>query len=329
MQKVLFIIVVLAFAGLAAAASTEELRSLWTSWKSYHGRHYSAAEESSRFTIFVENYYKVIAFNAENETPKLGLNRFADITAVEFKTQYTGSSFVETNQRLIERNTKNFEVVGDLPASVDWRTKGAVTPVKDQGQCGSCWSFSTTGVLEGFFFLNNGTLLSFSEQQIVDCDSDNYGCSGGWPYLAIDYAVKNGLETETDYPYTGEDGDCAYDASKAVQVAKGRAFVTANSTDALKTAIVNQPVSVLIEADENVFQLYSSGVVWRNCGNSLDHAVLAVGYVKKGIFDTIIVKNSWATTWGDEGYVYISSSEKANDGTGVCGILSQPLVPTN
>lgn len=329
MQKVLLIVALIAFAGFASAASTEELKSLWTSWKTYHKKHYTIGEEAARFAIFVDNYYKVIAFNAENETPKLGLNRFADLTGSEWKTQYTGNAFVETNKNLIASKTKSYETVVDLPASVDWRDKGAVTPVKDQGQCGSCWSFSTTGVLEGFYFLNNGNLLSFSEQQIVDCDTDNYGCNGGWPYLAVEYAASNGLELESDYPYTAEDGNCAYDSSKKVSVAGGYSFVTANDTNSLKAALVDQPVSVLIEADQSVFQLYSSGVVWKNCGNSLDHAVLAVGYTKKSLLDTFIVKNSWATTWGDQGYIYISTNNKANDGTGVCGILSQPLIATN
>jgi len=219
----------------------------------------------------------------------------------------------------------------NLPESVDWRTKGAVTPIKNQGQCGSCWTFSTTGVLEGNYFLQHQKLLSFSEQQIVDCDTKdgNEGCDGGWPYLAVKYAAENGLELEDDYPYKAVDGTCKFDSSKATQVAKGYAFVTANSTDALLTALVDSPVSVLIEADQDVFQFYTTGVIHANCGSSLDHAVLAVGYEKRGIYQAFIVKNSWGTSWGASGYVYISTTQKVNNGAGVCGILSQPLVATN
>jgi len=260
----------------------------------------------------------------------MALNKFADLTGTQFKAQQASCGFPETNEDIIAANTYPEFDVGALPASVDWRNKGAVTPVKDQGQCGSCWSFSTTGVLEGNYFLKQGTLLSFSEQQIVDCDTDqNQGCDGGWPYLAVQYAAAKGLELESDYPYKAVDGTCKYDASKVHQINKAYAFVTANSTTALQTALVDSPVSVLIEADQDVFQFYTTGVIKTNCGNSLDHAVLAVGYEKRGLYQAFIVKNSWGTSWGADGYVYISTNNKANSGTGVCGILSQPMVPTN
>jgi len=253
------------------------------------------------------------------------------LTGAEFKSIYTGA-FVETNQELIRENTLEFEDVGVLPASVDWRTKGAVTPVKNQGQCGSCWSFSTTGVIEGFYFLNNGKLLSFSEQQIVSCDTadGNQGCNGGWPYNAVTYSIKTGLELESNYPYKSGDGDsgtCRLNKAKVVSLgASAYKFVTPNSTIALQTAIVSSPVSVLIEADQDVFQSYSKGVIVSGCGNQIDHAVLAVGYAKVGNVGAFIVKNSWGADWGLNGYVYISTNGKANQGTGVCGILTQPLV---
>jgi C1A family cysteine protease len=236
----------------------------------------------------------------------------------------------ERNPEILKQNTKQVETVGNLPANFDWRSKGAVTAVKDQGQCGSCWSFSTTGLLEGWNFLHNKKLTTFSEQQIVDCDKKvNEGCNGGWPYLAVQYAGQNGLETEADYPYTAEDGKCKYTKAKATIVNKNYTFITPNSTDALKTAITANPISVLIEADQDVFQLYKSGVIWRNCGSQLDHAVLAVGWQKVVGIDSFIVKNSWGADWGQSGYVYISTNEKPNGGTGVCGILSQPVTATN
>jgi len=265
-------------------------------------------------------------FNAENTDVKLAINEFADLTSYEFKTNYASGAFYEPNARKVEKKTKTI-TVGGLPDSVDWRNKGAVTPVKNQGQCGSCWSFSTTGVIEGFHFVNSGQLLSLSEQQIVDCDtSTNQGCNGGWPYLAVQYAAQNGLELESDYPYTAVDGTCNYNQGKAQKVNNGYAFVTAKSTDQLKSALVNSPVSVLIEADQQVFQFYSSGVIKAGCGANLDHAVLAVGYQKVGVIEAFIVKNSWGTSWGDDGYVYIWSDQAENQGQGVCGILAQPMV---
>lgn len=262
-------------------------------------------------------------FNKENDTLQLGLNLFADLTASEFKSKHASCGFFDTNQKSITH-----QEVGPLPASVDWRAKGAVTPVKGQGDCGSCWAFSTTGVLEGFNFINTGTLLSFSEQQLVDCNTDtNQGCNGGFPYLAIEYAAKNGLEIEKDYPYTAVDGTCQYNQTKAHQVCGGYEYVTANSTDHLKSALVEMPVSVGIEADQDVFQLYKSGVIKTGCGAALDHAVLVVGYHKVGILEAFIVKNSWGTSWGEDGYVQIWSENQANGGQGVCGILASPVVP--
>jgi len=326
MNRVILLVALFAFAGLASATfKAEHLNSLWSAWKVQNKKAYTAAEEVTRFGIFIENFNKIHRLNAESEGVKFAVNKFADLTATEFKFKYASSGFSEV-QAQAPRLRRD---IGALPDSVDWRNKGAVTPVKDQGQCGSCWTFSTTGVLEGFYFVNNGKLLSFSEQQIVDCDTDqDEGCNGGWPYLAVEYAAKNGLEQESDYPYTAEDGDCKYNKAKATKVAGGYQFVTANSTDSLKAALVNGPVSVAIEADQDVFQFYSKGVISTGCGAELDHAVLAVGYQKVGVLEAFIVKNSWGTSWGADGYVFISTINKLNKNQGACGILAQPVIPT-
>jgi KDEL-tailed cysteine endopeptidase len=329
MQKALLILAVLFVAGFASKSLIEEINPLWQIWKNRYQKTYSEEEEVERFAIFAHNYAKIMKYNSENDSARLALNKFADLTNEEFKAMNSGCAFTETDQEIIRQNTLAPAEVGDLPATVDWRNHGAVTPIKNQGQCGSCWSFSTTGVLEGFHFIKSGKLISFSEQQIVDCDTDtNQGCDGGYPYLAVQYAAKNGLETEADYPYTAQDGTCTYDKSKTTSVCGGYKFVTADSTDQLKSALVNQPVSVLIEADQDAFQFYSSGVLKTGCGASLDHAVLAVGYTKVGVLEAFIVKNSWGTDWGEQGYVYIWDQASVNGGKGVCGILSQPMIPT-
>jgi len=302
--------------------------ALWSHWKAKHNKVYAVEEESVRYAIFVDNFNKIIKKNAAHSTVRYGLNQFADLTGGEFKAQYASSAFVEHDEEYVRANTVDHQLP-KLPASVDWRTKGAVTPVKNQGQCGSCWAFSTTGTLEGFHAINTGTLLSFSEQQIVDCDTTCYGCGGGWPYLALEYTAANGIEQESQYPYTAMDGTCKYDKSEATAVNTGYTFVTTKSTNALLTAIVSMPVSVCIEADQEVFQFYTSGVITaaENCGASIDHAVLAVGYDTIQSQQAFIVKNSWGTTWGDEGYVYIATTQSANAGEGVCGILYQPSIP--
>jgi len=328
MTKSLTVFLLVVLAVFASATTYEELNTLWESWKMQNQKTYSVAEEAERFNIFVDNHFKVIKFNEENDTPKLALNKFADLTASEFKSQQASCAFTADDE-IVQQNVKEFEV-GNLPASVDWRNKGAVTPVKDQGQCGSCWTFSTTGVVEGNYFLQNAKLLSFSEQQIVDCDTDqNEGCDGGWPYLAVQYATSNGLELESEYPYTAEDGKCKYQKSQTYAVGKNYSFVTPKSTLQLKSALVDSPVSVVIEADQDIFQFYSTGVIHANCGASTDHAVLAVGYDKVGLYESFIVKNSWGSSWGKDGYVWISDAQSANSGLGVCGILTQPVIVTN
>lgn len=221
---------------------------------------------------------------------------------------------------------KNFKVRAPASAdSVDWRDEGAVTAVKDQGACGSCWSFSATGCLEGAYFLAGNTLTSFSEQQLVECAGYAYGnmaCYGGWYYQAWDYLKTHSAETEGDYPYTsgttGTWSSCAYDSSMGVTNVSSYDAVAVNDLSAMYAAIAEQPVSVAIEADTMVFQSYTSGVITSAaCGTNLDHAVLAVGYGTDATgVAYFLVKNSWATVWGDEGYVKIG----AVDGEGICGI---------
>jgi KDEL-tailed cysteine endopeptidase len=325
MQKVFIIFALLALSAIATPVNMGELKTLWSSWKIYYGKAYGLAEEAARLAIFVENYKKVISFNAENDDVKLAMNKFADLTAEEFSTVHAGC--YNNGGKTIDVPAQDEDFVGDLPASVDWRTQGAVTPVKNQGQCGSCWSFSTTGALEGLYYLNKKKLLSFSEQQIVDCDTKDSGCNGGLPYQAMQYTAQAGLEAEDDYPYTAQDGTCTYKKLKAYNVNSNYKLVTTRNPTALKTALVNQPVSIAIEADQNVFQLYSTGVIKKKCGANLDHAVLAVGYTTINGDEAFIVKNSWGTDWGNQGYVYISTDGKANNGNGVCGILGQPVIP--
>jgi len=327
-NKVILLLVIIGFASAFKADSYHH--NLWSAWKTQHKKTYSASEELTRFGIFVENFLKVQKLNAESDSAKFALNHFADMTATEFKLQHATGGFFEPHNKWVASNTVSAQVNGDLPDSIDWRSKGAVTPVKNQGQCGSCWAFSATGLLEGFNFINKGELVSFSEQQIVDCDTNqNEGCNGGWPYLAVEYAAENGIETESDYPYTAKDGKCKFQKSKAVKVANGYSFVPTASAHELKAALAKGPVAVLIEADQQAFQFYSSGVITKGCGADLNHAVLAVGYGKFEGHEAFVVKNSWGTSWGQDGYVLIGTSQKENKGKGVCGILAQPLIATN
>merc|ERR1712226_467827 len=205
--------------------------------------------------------------------------------------------------------------------SVDWRTKGAVTPVKNQEQCGSCWAFSAVAAMEGAYFQKNGELKSFSEQQLVDCSKKegNHGCQGGLMDYAFKYAEKSLMETEADYPYKGKNGVCEYAVSKGVFNTQSFSDVRRDSVDQLAAAVTAQVTSVAIEADKRVFQHYTSGVIKsRECGTKLDHGVTVVGFTD----EAWIVKNSWGKSWGDKGYVMIEKSRED-----VCGILMQPSYP--
>lgn len=227
----------------------------------------------------------------------------------------------------------------NVPVSIDWVNNGAVTPVKNQGQCGSCWSFSTTGALEGAYYIKNGVLDSFSEQQLVDCDTrknggKDMGCNGGLMDNAFSWIEKNGgLCTEEDYAYTSGTTKTAGTCDTSCTVVSGSEIISytdvkANSDNDMMSALAQQPVSIAIQADQKDFQLYNSGVFTGSCGTKLDHGVLVVGYGSLDGEDYYRVKNSWGTTWGDNGYIYLGRGDKFNNGSGQCGMLMQASYPT-
>jgi C1A family cysteine protease len=264
----------------------------------------------------------------------LGHNQFSGMDEFDFIQYVIKNPIIQSqSMRTVESNVT---VSSTLPSSVDWREHNAVTPVKDQGQCGSCWSFSTTGALEGVYSIESGKLVSFSEQQLVDCDNlknggRDHGCNGGLMDNAFSWISKNGgLCSEEDYPYMSQDGDtfsCQKECHNVVN-SKIMSWVDVQPTDkALMTAIAQQPVSIAIEADQRDFQLYKSGVFTGKCGTTLDHGVLVVGYGSQENLDYYLVKNSWGTTWGDEGYIRLGRGAQYNGGQGQCGILLEASYP--
>jgi hypothetical protein len=215
-----------------------------------------------------------------------------------------------------------------LPEFVDWREKGAVAAVKDQGSCGSCWAFSTTGAVEGINQIVTGDLISVSEQELVDCDTSyNQGCNGGLMDYAFEFIIKNGgIDTEEDYPYTGRDGRCDATRKNAKVVSiDGYEDVPINDESALRKAVSNQPIAVAIEAGGREFQFYTSGIFTGSCGTALDHGVLAVGYGSEDGKDYWIVKNSWGAEWGESGY--LKMERNIADKTGKCGIAMEASYP--
>jgi C1A family cysteine protease len=320
-------------APLVNPSGSDNITSLWSEWKIRNGKTYATdAEDTQRFGVFTMNYYKVQAHNADpTQTFTMELNKFADLTGEEFKTIYASC----TGTGLSASDCPSASGCPSLPtvnrSKINWTATGAVTGVKNQEQCGSCWAFSTTGSIEGLYYLNHSVLLSFSEQQLVDCDQTCEGCDGCWPSIAMAYTASAGLELEKIYPYNGEQGNCKYTQSLALSVNTGSQCVQPNNLNQMIAALDQQPVSIAVEADQNAWQLYSSGIVSTGCGTALDHAVLITGYNneeggKNGVW---YVKNSWGQTWGQNGYIWISADPTPNGGNGVCGILTCGNLPTN
>lgn len=248
--------------------------------------------------------------------------------------EYDGEHKIQTVQCVTGCIKDGKEMSVELPESIDWVKKGAVTPVKNQGQCGSCWSFSTTGAMEGAYYVTYDKLVSFSEQELVDCDNVDMGCNGGLMDNAFKWVEKNdGLCAESDYKYvsgtTKTAGKCNIDC-KNIPNSKINNYVDvkSRSDDAMMTALSQQPVAIAIQANQKDFQLYKSGVFTGSCGTRLDHGVLAVGYgTSEDGVDYYRVKNSWGTSWGDNGYIYLGRGDQYNRGSGQCGMLMQASYP--
>ena len=274
--------------------------------------------------VWIKNLEEVIKHNARfeagEETYTMRMNHFGDLSTEEFSATYLMKKpEVSAPKNACENQFTGNGFVGD--ATVDWTTKGAVTPIKNQGQCGSCWAFSATGSMEGAYQIKNGKLLSFSEQQLVDCSKSygNNGCGGGLMDYAFTYVLDHGITTEDKYPYAARGQTCKqqegeYKISSCSDVKK-------ESNAALKEAIEKGPVSVAIQANKLGFQLYHGGVFSGNCGTNLDHGVLAVGYGTDGK-SYIKVKNSWGAGWGEQGFIRIED----RDEKGQCGINMDPTI---
>ena len=302
----------------------------FTNFQEKFSKRYSTIQElESRFAIFKNNLVGILAHNADlSQNFTMGINQFTDLTPEEFKAQYIGGLKTEVGSY----GCKSFSSTDfNLPASIDWRTKGVVNSVRDQGQCGSCWAFATTANAESVWAISKGQLLDLSEEFLVDCASGagyfNMGCNGGQPDSAFKYMINNGQCTESSYPYKAgvskTAGTCQKCASAGVSFSSC-SDVTPKDQASLAAAVAKQPVAIAIEADTRYFQSYSGGILdSSSCGTKLDHAVEIVGYGTENGIDYWIVRNSWSNTWGEQGYVRIKKTSSTND-IGICGVAAEP-----
>ena len=266
----------------------------------------------NRILDYINNY---------NGTHKLEVNKFINQSNYYpgFRTSSTKScSSIEKNYGRMRQ-----------PASLDWRNKSVITPVKNQGTCGSCWSFSATGALESVWAIYSGSLESFSEQQLIDCSTSygNNACQGGEMTAAFEYVIDNGICLENDIPYLGKKLNCPEHKCNTIPHFSSCSLLDKGNQQQMMRYVQFNPLSVGIQADQPLFQFYKSGVITSpDCGTNVDHGVLIVGYGTEDGHDYWLIKNSWGPDWGDKGYVKIGRSDSNND-IGICGIASEVSFP--
>jgi C1A family cysteine protease len=284
------------------------------------GISYGTAEEfNMRLEQFKKNDLRIREINAQNGSWTAGHNKFSTLTEDELK-RVKGRLNAEETGKIITFDESN------LSDSVDWREKGGVNPVQDQGMCGSCWSFASAAGMEGAHFVASGELLKLSEQQFVDCDRQyDQGCNGGLALYAFEYAKTHAIELESDYPYTATDDSCKEDSSKGQVLSTDYGVVQPQSIAQFKAAVADRPIPISVDAGQE-FMTYSSGILdSATCGTSLNHAITAVGYGTENGHDYAIIRNSWGAGWGENGYIRMSIDAKYDGTPGVCGMLIRPV----
>ena len=315
-----------------------ELIDLYKRWKTEYGHNFDPQEDAKRFEIFRNKDKKIREHNAGNHSYTMGHNGFSHLTEEEFAATYFG---VGSQHKKVSTHTANApstpRILATVPTSVDWRSQNALNLVRNQGTCGSCWAFTAVAALESYAYIKTKKLPALSEQQLVDCAGGtygNHGCGGGWMHGAWAYVAANkGIASRSAYPYKGIAGTCAASGKASalgfnLNATYPTLYLKANSSSALISALTLRPVAVAMDAD--TLQNYRNGIIGTTdkCTKTVNHAVLAVGYntasatgAPKGYY---IIRNSWDTTWGENGYFRIAIT---GEDAGVCGIQQYGMIP--
>ncbi|XP_050208755.1 ervatamin-B-like [Mercurialis annua] len=318
-----FVSITLLSSYLCTSDSSSDISKVFETWCKEHGKTYGSAEEKlQRLQVFEDNFKYVKQHNSKGNTSySLGLNAFADLTDHEFKASYLGGANISAASLGggdLELPFPDYANGYSFPASVDWRQKGAVTGVKNQGSCNVCWAFSAGAAIESINKIAGGSLVEVSEQELVDCVKSTPRCENGWMDPAFEFVIKNrGIDTLQDYPYLAKPTASCKVAKRVVTI-DGYTKVPKNNELALLTAVSYQPVSATICVDSPEFKLYNKGVYTGPCTACHSHAVALVGYGSENGKDYWIAKNSWGKKWGRDGYMYLQRNTR--DAKGVCGI---------
>merc|ERR1719183_775247 len=310
-------------AASAMAISEHDLEFL--NFVAKHGKSYATVEEFNfRAANWLKTHEFIIEETAKNLSYKVAHNHMSDWSRAEYVGML--GYIPHSQEELLSFETVEHDL--EVPSSVNWVSEGAVNAVQNQGQCGSCWTFSSCAAMEGIDKITNGTLRKFAEQQLVSCVTLCFGCNGGnFNTVFGNYAKKHAMYLESQWAYTATNGTCSPPSSDPSNFkTSGLIAVTPNSESALKAQLAVQPVSVAIRADQRVFQTYSSGVFDDSrCGTSLDHAVTLVGYGTEGGQGYYLMRNSWGSSWGESGYMKMAMT---GDNEGTCGVQMDAVAPT-
>jgi C1A family cysteine protease len=315
------IVLLLALAFAFVVADSIRIQQ-FSDFKVKFNKNYATKEEHDRrFEIFKQNVQEAEERTRKDRHATFGVTKFSDLTKAEFKNKYLMKVGKPDFPHAPVANIS----VKALPTSFDWRDKsGIVSPVKDQGQCGSCWDFSATETVESVWARGGKTLVPLSTQQVVDCDTTDDGCDGGWPYNAYQYIISaGGQDSEKSYPYTAQDGTCSFNSANIAAKISGWQYVTQSQdeTAMMNFLYTNSPLSVCVDAE--TWSSYTGGVITpsSNCGNSIDHCVQITGWSTVNGVQAWHVRNSWGASWGVNGFIYVQI------GSDVCSIAEVVTVP--